>query len=210
MNLDLFNNLINSTKENKFIQSFIKELGEFLENNTEKPLTARYRDEINIKRHEIVNNYSKEISPQEELYYIYTKNYDNTYGIVMHENGETGRDFCVKESQVPKGAEVDSVLRKKNGKFILDKTATEKIQQELGEMKNRLLKEQDNRLNTQRVEGHIYKFVEKTGDSAWLIDETNYTGEVFQEIDFPNELLDKATQGDFFQYANGEYHVYKN
>lgn len=210
MNLDLFNNLINSAKENKFIQSFIKELGEFLENNTEKTLTARYRDEINIQRHEIVNKYSKENSPQEELYYVYSKNSDNTYGIVMHKNGKKGREICVKESQLPKGAEVDCVLRKKNGKFVLDKTATEKIQQQLGEMKNRLLKEQDNRLNTQRVEGHIYKFVEKTGSSAWLIDQTNYTGEVFQEIDFPRELLDKATQGDFFQYVNGVYQVCKN
>lgn len=209
MNLDLFNNLINSAKENKVIQSFIKELGDFLENNTKKTLTARYRDEINVERHEIVNKYSKENSPQEELYYIYSKNSDNTYGIVMHKNGETGRDICVKESQLPKGAGVDSVLRIKNGKFVLDKNATEKIQEQLSEMKNRLLKEQDNRLNAQRIEGHIYKFVEKSGSSAWLIDQTNYTGEVFQEIDFPSELLDKATQGDFFQYVNGKYQLVK-
>lgn len=223
LNLDLFNNLINNTKENNLIQSFIKELGEFMESNlfnnerNQEPLvqkildgrtlTTPYRDKINIERHNIITNYSKENTEQGEFYYVYSRGDDNTYGVIMHKNEESSSDIWVKESELPKDAGVDSVLRVENGRFVLDKDATEEIQEELAGMINRLLEEQTNTLESQRVEGHNYKFVEKSGDTVELIDETNYTGECFEEIDFPTELANKAIQGDMFQYVNGEYQL---
>lgn len=226
LNLDLFNDLFKSTKENNTIQSFIKELGEALENNFAnnernevsliqkildgRTLTAKYRDEINVQRHEIINKYSKENAEQGEFYYVYSKRSDNTYGIVMHKNGESGINIEIKESELPKDAGIDCVLRKENGKFVLDKYATEKLQTELTEMINRLLKEQTNNLEAKRVDDHIYEFVEKSGNIVELIDETDYTGECFEEIDFPEELLDKATQGTKFKYTNGEYQLIDN
>lgn len=221
MNLNLFNNLINNSKENNIFQKFIEELNKFLEDNERnqvllvqkilngRALTTKYRDEINIERHDIINNYSKENSKQGEFYYVYNKRSDNTYGIVSHKNGEAGINIVVKESELPKGAGVDSVLKVKNGKLVLYKDATEKIQKELTEMINKLLEEQASRLEMQRVEGYLYRFVEKTGDTVWLINETNYTGECFEEVDFPNELLESATEGTIFQYINGEYQLYK-
>lgn len=219
MNLDLVNNLINSTKENKVIQSFIKELGKILENNPSnqvslvqkvlhgRTLTTKFRDEINIQRHEIINKYSEENPEQGEFYYVYNKRADNTYGIVSHENGEAVKNIGIKESELPEGAGIDSVLIMKNGKFVLNKDATQKLRVELTNIINRLLEEQTKWLQGQRIEGHLYEFVEKTGDTVWLVDETNSTGECFEEIDFPVELLDKATQGAMFQYMNGEYQL---
>lgn len=220
MNLDLFNNLINNTKESSFIQNFIKELGEFMENNlfnnernqeslvqkilNGRTLTARYRDQINLERQNIINKYSKEHG---EIYYIYNKGDDNTFEIVSHKNGKSNLEISAKESQLPKGAGVDSVLRVQSGKFVLDENATKEIQEELTEMINELLEEQTKRLEEQRIEGHIYSFVEKYGDIVELIDETNYTGECFEEIDFPSDLANKATQGDIFKYVNGEYQL---
>ncbi len=221
MNLNLFNNLIDSTKENNIFQKFIKELSEFLKENErnqvplvqkilgERILTTRYRDKINVERREIINNYSKEHWEEGEFYYVYNKRSDNSYGLVNHKNGESGINIGAKESELPKGAGVDSVLKVKNGKWILDKEATEEIQAELTEMINRLLEEQTNRMEMQRVEGYLYRFVEKTGDTVWLIDETNYTGECFEEINFPSELSESATEGTMFQYINGEYQLYK-
>lgn len=226
MNLDIFNNLIKSTKENEFVQNFIKELGDALANNLNKgentqiqsvqialdgkTLTTSSRDEINLQRSDIVNNYSIEKSKQEELYYVYSKNSDNTYGVVMHKDGNIGNDIWVKESELPKDAGVDTVLRLGNGKYVLDKEATAEIQEELVDMINKVLKEQENKLENYRVEGHIYNFVEKTGDSVWLVDETENTGDCFEEIDFPSELSDMATQGSCFRFANGEYELVNN
>ena len=223
MYLELFNNLINATKENGIIQSFMKELQDFLENNLDnnkqnqesllqkildgRTLTTRYRDEINIQRHKIITDYSKENSEQGKFYYVYNKDSDNTYGIVMHKGGDVGESIELQEKQLPKYAGVDSVLRINNGKFVLDKNATEKIQEKLTKMIGELLEEQSNRLEEQRVEGHVYEFVEKSDDTVTLFDVTSYTGECFQEVDFPKELFDKATQGTRFQYVNGEYRL---
>lgn len=226
MNIDLFNNLLNTAKENNIIQSFIKELGEFLENslgnngrNEEslvqkilngRTLTSRYRDKINIERYNIITNYSKENSAQGELYYVYSKGTDNTYGVVMHKNEESGSDIWVKESELPKGAGIDSVLRVKDGRFVIDKEVTQELQEQLTEMINSLLEEQANKLESQRIEGHIYEFIEKAGDTVELIDVTDYTGECFEEIDFPSELANKATKGTKFKYVNGEYQLINN
>ena len=223
MNLDLFKDLIKSTKENDIVQSFIKELSDCLENNLNnnkknqitlvqkildgRILTTRYRDEINIQRHDIINNYSKEHSEQGEFYYVYNKRSNNTYGIVSHKNGEDGVNIGIKESQLPEGAGVDSVLREKNGKYILDEIATEELQEELTEMINRLLERQDNELKEQRVEGHLYEFVEKSGDTVWLIDKTKNDGNCFEEVDFPSDILDKVTEGSVLQYINGKYQL---
>lgn len=223
MNLDLFNNLFNVTKDNNFIQNFIKELGEFLEKNLGntgrndealiqqtldgQPLTSICRDKINVQRHEIINNYSKEHYSQGEFYYVYSKRSDNTYGLVSHINGEAGRNIGVKESELPKDAGIDSVLRLKDGKFVLDEEATKEIQANLTEMINSVLKEQADKLEGERAEGNIYSFVEKSENTVTLVNETNYTGECFEEIDFPMGLANKATEGTKFKYINGKYEL---
>ena len=170
-----------------------------------RTLTTRYRDKINIERQNIINDYSKKHG---EIYYIYNKRADNHYGIVSHKNGEADLDIWVKESKLPKGAGVDSVLREENGKFVLDKSATAEIQQEFTGMINKLLKEQEDRLKELRVEGHVYEFVENSGNAVLLNDVTRDTGECFEEIDFPSELLKGVKQGDKLQYINGEYQKY--
>lgn len=218
MNLDLFKNLINSTKENNIVQNFINELGDALEKHSERneitlvdkilngrKLTASYRDKINIEKGNLISNYSKETSDKGDLYYIYSKNSNNTYNIGKEKNGNYEGDIEMTEKELPIGAGVDSILREKNGRYLLDEKATEEVQEELTELINRLLEEQDRTLNEQRVDGHLYEFVEKSGDSAWLIDKTNYTGDCFEEVDFPREALDEAKEGEIFQYINGQY-----
>ena len=218
MNLDLFKNLINSTKENNIVQNFINELGEALEKNSERneitlvdkmlngrKLTASYRDKINIEKGNIISNYSKETSDKGYLYYIYSRNLNNTYNVGIEKDGIYQGDIEVEEEELPMGAGVDSILRVKNGRYLLDEKATEVVQEELIELINRLLEEQDKTLKEQRVEKHLYEFVERSGDSAWLINKTNYTGECFEEIDFPKEVLNKAKEGDIFEYVNGQY-----
>lgn len=218
MNLDLFKNLINSTKENNIVQNFINELGEALEKNSERneitlvdkmlngrKLTASYRDKINIEKGNIISNYSKKTSDKGDLYYIYSRNLNNTYNVGIEKDGIYQGDIEVEEEELPMGAGVDSILRVKNGRYLIDEKATEVVQEELIELINRLLEEQDKTLKEQRVEKHLYEFVERSGDSAWLINKTNYTGDCFEEIDFQKEALNKAKEGDIFEYVNGQY-----
>ena len=71
-------------------------------------------------------------------------------------------------------------------------------------------------MQAKRIEGHLYEFVESSGNRVWLIDKnttennTNTAFDVFEELKFPKNLLNSAKQGDVFEYVNGEYKPYSN
>ncbi|MBQ2835952.1 MAG: hypothetical protein IJE68_03875 [Clostridia bacterium] len=219
MNLDLFNNLINNTKEDNVIQSFIKELGEFLENTKKAPvsivqkiqderkLTTEYRDKFNIERNKILNSYAKKTSDKGTMYYVYSKNSkkDDIYNLCICEEGKSHEINTVKENQLPKGAGVASVLREENGKYVLDKEATEEVLEQLTQIADQLLEEQTQQLNAYRIEGHSYEVVENLGDRVFLIDISANNCDCFEEIDFPEDLMEQATEGTIFKYIKGKY-----
>lgn len=234
MNLDFINNIINETKSNKFVQNFIKELENYLEKNTLKnnyenlekedvllinpslsknKIITQYRDKMYIERSNILNNYAKETSDKGQMYYIYSKNskLENGYNLCICEDGKSHTVIETSENELPKEAKLGSILRKIDNKYIVDIEATEKISKEISKMTDVLLREQSEFLNNRRIEDHIYEMSEKCNDRAWLFDVTD-NNETFEEgieeIDFPEELLKDAKQGDLFIYKNGEYQKY--
>lgn len=231
MNLDIFNDLINNTKENSLACGLIKELNEFLENRTtrnqislldklqnEVKITTQYRDKMKIERNNILKDYANKTSEKGTMYYIYGKDAkeENKYLISVCEEGRSHEIIEIEEKSLPKGAGVDSVLRLDNGKFTLDEEATKIVQEKMQETFNKLLNEQEKEVMAKRIEGHLYEFSEKSGDRAWLIDKNmpkNEEGtafEVFEEIEFPKELLSTAKEEDLYQYINGEYRKVEN
>ena len=96
-------------------------------------------------------------------------------------------------------------MRIKDGKYILDEQATLDVSKEIEAKFNELLEEQSRKMDQYRVEGHIYEFIEKTGESIWLIDNTANSNKAFQEFEYKNEVFEKAKEGDLFKYINGEY-----
>ena len=69
MNLDFFKNLANNLKENEVVQNFIQEIGEYLENNTQKDETRNIsivsRNTIRNKKNEILKKHGDELSTEE-------------------------------------------------------------------------------------------------------------------------------------------------
>ena len=217
MNLDILNDLVEEIKKNEGVRNFIKELGESLENKLtnnennnmslvqnklkENTLTTKYRDEINIQKSNIISNYSK----NKEMYYIYNKSSDDMYGIVEYINGKSSEDIWVEAEKIPKEAKVDTVLKKEDNQCIVDKIATKELQEKIIEMINNLIEQQEKELEEKRIEGHLYEFVEKTGDTIWLIDKNNINGNCFEEIKFRKDTFENAKEGNIYQYVNGEY-----
>lgn len=217
MNLDILNDLVEEIKKNEGVRNFIKELGESLENKLtnnennsmslvqnklkENTLTTKYRDEINIQKSNIISNYSK----NKEMYYIYNKSSDDMYGIVEYINGKSSEDIWVEAEKIPKEAKVDTVLKKEDNQFIVDKIATKELQEKIIEMINNLIEQQEKELEEKRIEGHLYEFVEKTGGTIWLIDKNNINGNCFEEIKFRKDTFENAKEGNIYQYVNGEY-----
>ena len=150
MNLDLANKVINSIKENKLIQDFMEELSNCLENNSKDyklnnlnsddltlyntKIISKFKDEMLLSRRKILQEYAK--NSKEEMYYIYNQstNEKNSYNLCICNEGKSHNVITKKIEELPNGAELGSVLRLKNDKFVLDKEATIKVQQEISEM----------------------------------------------------------------------------
>ena len=226
MLLNVFNRLINITKENEAVQNFIKELSKFKEENDIKniprkeksliqelleqnKLTTRYRDKMHVERRHILNDYAEQTAEKGPMYYIYNKDDDeiNTYHLCICDKENSHRVIEVQGSVLPEGAGVDSVLRMENEKYVLDNIATEKVYKEMEEMVTEVLAEQKEYIENCRIEGHSYEFIEQSQNGIWLmdIDKKNNYDNCFQDLKSLEEPFVDAKEGDIFKYINGEY-----
>lgn len=216
MNLELINDLLNKVKENNIVQNFIKELGTFLEENQEKEIsllektqkenkvTVEYRDKMSVERRKILENFAEKTQEKGPMYYIYDKS-NNYYLVSICEKAKSNEIIKISENDLPKETKVDSILRKQNEKYVLDIETTKEITEQMDKRFNELLEEQTKKMQAQRIEGHLYEFVEKSADSIWLLDKNNNTGNVFEEFEFSHQTFENAKQGDTFKYINGQY-----
>ena len=216
MNLDIFENLIDKVKENEFIQNFTKELEKNIENSIQKSMLEKfasdnkiiseYKDKMLIGRNEILQEQSNETSEKGKMYYIYDKK-GSDYLATICEKGKSHEIIRIPERDVKSNVKIDSVLRKINDKFELDEETTRLVKNKMEEMFNKILEEQNKIMESRRIDGHIYEYVEGSKNSVWLIDNNLNNGDVFEEIQ--QEVFNDAQEGDLFEYINGEYKINK-
>lgn len=234
MNLDLINNLFNNLKENEFVQNFMKELSEHLENNIgnnsntassvgewnnllsndltidNQKVISKYRDEMLTERNNILQKYAENTKEAGEMYYIYniSENEKNSYNLSNCTAKKSNEVITKQIEELPEGVRLGSVLREQNGSFILDVEATKIVGEEINQMIQEKLKQQDEYLDSKRIEGHVYEVGEKYSERIWLYDLNNNPNsgmEGIEEIEFPKDLYQTAKEGDLFIYKNGEY-----
>ena len=224
MNLDLVNMLFNNVKNNKDIQSFITELQKHMGNTKKEEksmlessyngnkITAKFRDKSLIERKNILNNYAKDTLDKGEMYYIYSINskMENGFNLCICEEDKSHNVIEETIENLPEGVQLGSVLRKTEDGFTLDEEATNDIKEEIENMMNKILEEQTEYLESNRIEEHIYEMSEKDSDRAWLFDITSGANEGVEEIDFPLELLEDSIEGDLFIFKEGEYQKYQD
>lgn len=235
MNLDLVNDLVNNLKENKFVQNFMKELSNYLENNITNnskmgdsddkwndlfsddltlynhKITAKYRDEMLIERSNILQNYAENTKEEGEMLYIYNTNTNerNSYDLCSCSLEKSHEVITKTIEELPEGTQLGSVLRKQGENFILDQEATKIVGEEINTMIRNKIEEQNQYLDSTRIEGHTYEVGEKYLGRIWLYDLDKVDGggiEGVEEIEFPKDLYETAKEGDLFVHQNGEYH----
>lgn len=224
MELNVFNINLNIDNNNrKEVSEFMKELSDYLEKDNEiqrsildqvqssEKVTVMYRDKMFIERSKILNNYAIENEDKGVLYYIYNKVQDtDTYHIYTCEESKSNIVIEAQKEELPEGISVDTVLRKENGKYIVDTRGTFIVRKQIEKMVKRLLKEQEQYIQSNRLEGHTYEVGEIESDRVWLYDITKdneYGIEAFEEIQFPLELINKVTEGTKVIYINGNYEI---
>ena len=220
MNLNFVNNLFNNLKENKLAKDFMNELSDYLENNewnnlladdltiNDSKIISKYKDKMLKERSNILQNYAESTREAGEMYYIYnvSENERNSYNISKSDKSHKVVTMSVED--LPEGAQLGSVLRKKGDKFILDANATRIVGNRINKMIEGQIEEQNQFLSDKRIEGHTYEVKEKDNDRIWLYDLKNIDGggiEEFEEIEFPKDLYKLAKNGDKFIYKDGIY-----
>lgn len=209
MNLEFFNNLIKSDKKNSAIQNFVKELGEYIEKNKQtkdnlermqEKLTIENRDKFLLKRLEVLNEFAKDNAKNGAMYYIYDKSEKN-YNACICENGKSHNVVQIEEKSLPNGTQIGTCLTLQDGQYIVNQSATELLNSKIKNLILELLKEQNNEIQKNRVEGREYKVVQNDGIRVWLEDVE--TKKIFEEIEF--KATEEAEIGMIYKYENDEY-----
>lgn len=234
MNLNLVNDLFNNLKENKFVQNFMKELSNYLENNiknnsgfeseevpiiedilSKNNVTTGNANAIRFKEDDVILKYAEKNSADEPMYFVKDskktywlnnkRNYNNdVYSVLKVQNGKI-EEIEISKKDMPKDIGVNSVFRTQDGKYVINSLATKELQQEITNMANEILDKQNVNLDKHRKEGHLYIVTEELNNSRFLRDLTESSKVEFEEVNFPEDLLNKATTGAVFKYTNGRY-----
>ena len=219
------------------MQNFMEELSNYLENNIsnnskiytndynlnnllsddltlyDKKIITKFRDEMLKERNSILQNYADNTKEKGEMYYIYNRNENkkNSYNL-CNCKAEKSHEVITKQiEELPEDANLGSVLRKQDDKFVLDTDATKFVEKEINMMIQEKIEEQNQYLDSRRIDGHIYEVGEKYSGRIWLYDLNNSVGkgiEGIEEIEFPIDLYETAKEGDRFVYKDGEYQMY--
>jgi len=178
LDLNIFdrkNNALHGNSDN-FVKSFINELKDYLDKNVFKNLQ---------------NN-------RNLTYAVASEPNDKGEVFVTVRNGTgAGKDF--KLSELPNGSQFGTILRWKNGKFVMD----EKLSQESISSWERVRRETKELVSQYKMEGVDYLITEKNREDVTLINQT--TGLEFVSNDFWQEDFEKLEIGMTLTCKDGEY-----
>lgn len=216
------------------MQSFISELGKFLENSfnnkiqmpiiedilSKNNLTTGNENAIRDNINDIILEYAKKNFKSETMYFVqdskktYWKNnerqYDNSvYSVLKVENNQI-EQIEIDKKNMPKDIGVNDVFTIKENEYVINTVATEELLKEIETMANKIIDKQNANLASYRKEGHLYMVSEEIGDNRFLYDLTDKSNVEFEEVDMPKDILDKATEGAVLKYTNGTYEYYSN
>lgn len=224
MNMDIINDLVNNLKENKFVQNFIKDLSNYLNNNIkskrdEIPIindileknnfTTGNKNTIRWNLKKSILSYAERNSIDEKIYFIKDSKDNDNYKILMAEKGKI-EEIEVNKNDVPTEAKINDVLKMKDNNYVIDYNATKELQEDINNMAKEILNKQNINLEKHRKEGHLYMVTEELGNNRFLLDLSDTSKVEFEEVDIPKDLLEVATEGMVLKYTNGKYEYYSD
>lgn len=232
---NIVNNFLNDLTENKLVQNFINELSKYLENNIGKEgkempiiedilsknnVTTGNENSIRWKCNDVILEYAGQNFSNNSMYFVqdskktYWSNNEqhynnNVYSVLNIQNNKI-EEIEISKNDMPQNIDVNDVFTLKDGKYVVDKLATEELREKITNMAKEIIDKQNVKLDSYRKEGHLYMVSEELGNNRFLWDLTDAPNFEFEEVNIPKDLLDKATQGSVLKYTNGNYEYYSN
>lgn len=140
-----------------------------------------------------------------DLYFIFNKvKGEENYRVWKIRDNEVEQTE-INKSDLPNNATVNAVMRKYNNEFIVDECATKEVESSIRNKANEIIKEQNRKIEDYKKEGHTYLVTADTNGRVFLWDSTEKPKYEIEDLNFPEELKDKAKEGNSFLYKNGRY-----
>lgn len=201
------------------IQEFIGELSEALQKEgiigkdvdivtqiaNANRLSIASQNEIDKERTNVLKEYANNTKEEGNLYFVFNKvKNEDSYRIwTIDSNGVTQNQ--ISKNDLPNDISVNSIMRIDNGKFILDSEATKIVINEIRNKANKIIEKQNQKIQDYKKEGHTYLVTEDIDGRVFLWDSTEKPKFEIEDVNFPEELKDKAKEGNSFLYKNGTY-----
>lgn len=156
MNLNL-NRITEKIGQNNFIENFIKELREAIENiDNKKALKGDKMDDVKLTPEQDLEFYRKETKFLQEYFkkelldlskgeiFIVTNKYENDteyhrYKVTQYRNNLECK-YIAFEKDLPKNVQLGDVVRKVNGNYIYDEQATQYVKNAINKIKQDIIK----------------------------------------------------------------------
>ena len=222
MSLNFFQQLKENLEQNdtlsnigNTVTNFIEELKEALDEKknqdivsqiaSENKLTIASENGITQARMQIVEEYVNKTQKEGKLYFIFNQiKGEEKYRVWEFKGGERTQSEIPK-IELPQEAKINTVLIEQNGKLIVDTVATNQIEEQIREKANEIIQKQDSKIADYKKEGHIYQVTEDINGRVFLWDTTEKPDFEIEDVYFPEELKEKAKEGNQFLYQNGTY-----
>lgn len=199
MKLDFFNELVNNLKENNFVQGFINELSNHLNNLNEKQRNETNMPEIKNNKNE--GNIENDLRQEGQLYQVV--NFSSN-GVFL-QNTQNNKIF--EETNISKEMldiiGNDSILRYSNGKYVYEEDLTDEFFDKMVGMEEYKKIQEDfiKQINILEIDSNTkYTVVNKGEEYTTLKYDNNKT------IEVPNALIPFfAKENSTLYYKEGEF-----
>ncbi len=155
---------------------------------------------------DILKKYAKNTADKGNLYMIQNQDHSENCIYTILEISNNGKDltyFSVLETELPKGAHIDAIMRYENGKYVLDRESYQYIKSEVTNKANELMEKQNKELESYKVENEIYYVIDTTSDTVYLTRRGDK--KIFEEPNISKEILQSVSNGHILRYVDGEY-----
>lgn len=190
MNLDFLNNLGNALKENKIVQNFMNELSNYLE-KVNNDLASQ---SINTVK-------TNSLKQENTIYQVVEIDVDGAY-LQNTMNNKISKEIDIPKELLKKIGN-DTVLKYKDGKYIIEEELTQKFLDKLVGIKELEKIQEDFKDNTNilNIDSNTVYQIERKNNSKSIL---SYENNEKKRIEVPNELIPFwAKEGEKLIYQDG-------
>lgn len=192
MNLDFLNNLGNALKENKIVQNFMNELSNYLE----KVNNDLANQHINTVK-------TNSLKQENTIYQVVEIDVDGAY-LQNTMNNKISKEIDIPKELLKKIGN-DTVLKYKDGKYIIEEELTQKFLDKLVGIKELEKIQEDFKDNTNilNIDSNTVYQIETKNNSKSIL---SYENNEKKRIEVPNELIPFwAKEGEKLIYQDGVF-----